>query len=74
MMYQSLDKSHLLPGVFHDDNGILRGTTEEVWGKHHGEVAGVHLGDAHNIWVDKNLKEPDEKAQDILMEFWKLLN
>ena len=74
MMYQCLDKSHLLPGVFHDDNRILGGASEEVRGKHHGKVAGVHLGDAHNIWADKNLEKPDEKSQDNLMKFWKLLN
>ena len=74
MMYQCLDKGHLLPGVFHDDNGILRGTAEKVGGKHHGKVAGVHLGDTNNIWADKDLEEPYQKCQDILMKFWKLLN
>ena len=73
-MYQCLDKGHLLPGVFHDDNGILRGTAEKVGGKHHGEVTGVHFGDANNIWADKDLEEPYQKCQDILMKFWKLLN
>ena len=74
MMYQCLDKSHLLPRVLHDDDGILGGTAKEVGGKHHGEVAGVHLGDADNIRADENLEEPDEETQDNLMKLWKPLD
>ena len=62
MMYQCLDKSHLFPRVFHDDNWILGGASKEVRGKNHGKVAGVHLSDAHNIWADKNLEKPDQEG------------
>ena len=62
MMYQGLDKSHLLPGVFHDYNGVLGGAAEKVGSKHHGEVAGVHLSFAHHIRADKNLEKPDEEG------------
>ena len=72
MMYQSLDKSHLLPRVLHDDNWILGGTPEEVGSKDHGEVGGVHLGDVDHVGLDEGLEEVDEEHENCSMKVGKL--
>ena len=73
MMYQSFHKSHLFPCVLHDDHRVLGRTAEEVGGKDHGEVGGIHLGDRDNLLPGEQLEELDQVGEDNLVKFWKSL-
>ena len=64
MVDESLDEGHLLPGVLHDNYGIRRATTEEVWSKDHREIGGVHLGDVDNLRPHEQLEELDQEGED----------
>ena len=73
-MNQSLDKSHLLPRVLHDHHWILGGTAQEVGSEDHGEVGGVHLGDADHLGLGEKLEEVDEEHENSLVELRQLLD
>ena len=59
MVDQGLDEGHLLPGVLHDDDRVLGGAAQEVRGKHHREVGGIHLGDSHHVRGGEELQKPE---------------
>ena len=71
---QCLHKGHFFPGVLHDNNGILRATAEEIGGKHHGQIGGVHLGDVDNLLSDEHLEEPDKEGEDNEVKLGKLFH
>ena len=73
-MDQRLHEGHLLPGVLHDHQRICGAAAQEVRSEDHGEVGGVHLGDADHLGLGEELEEVDEEHENSLVELRQLLD